>query len=279
MRQIAKSDFKIDSSKMFIRNDDIVKCVPIDCDIKKDFGDQFQELFKVHKRRNKYFIKGVLPNDPTQDIDDFYLEAGEPTLPPLEMKERMYSVVRFLKRDENAAAEDYLLKKNDIVKMGRVKVKIKHIHSQNWVKVKDRKLKRRQKRIENQNPGEPSKYPVGYLLDAMESVQSNYNPIVGEVNYVQAVLPQPVAPPPLPIPRQEEEKQPSAPPSLPSSSLPSKDRIIEESKRPSSVIDQIRGRAQVHELAPKNQRDHTENAREEEKKQDIVQPSSLLQQI
>ena len=71
------------------------------------------------------------------------MEAGEPTLPPLEMKERMYSVVRFLKRDENAAAEDYLLKKNDIVKMGRVKVKIKHIHSQNWVKVKDRKLKRR----------------------------------------------------------------------------------------------------------------------------------------
>ena len=57
--------------------------------------------------RNKYFIEGVLPQDPSHDIDDFYLEAGEPTLPPVEMKERMFNVVRFLKVSKNMQAQDY----------------------------------------------------------------------------------------------------------------------------------------------------------------------------
>jgi hypothetical protein len=46
----------------------------------------------------------VTPTNPSEDIDDFYLEAGEPTLPPHGMKERMYTVVRFLKRDKDIAA-------------------------------------------------------------------------------------------------------------------------------------------------------------------------------
>jgi len=47
--------------------------------------------------RNQYFIEGVDPLDVNQDIDEKYLEFGEPTLPPSQMKERMYNVVKYLK--------------------------------------------------------------------------------------------------------------------------------------------------------------------------------------
>ena len=70
----------------------------------------------------------MLPINPTDDIDDFYLEAGEPTLPPVDMVERMYNVVRFMQFKNDASSHDFLLKKNDIIKMGRVKIKVKHIH-------------------------------------------------------------------------------------------------------------------------------------------------------
>lgn len=95
--------------------------------IKEKYGIEGQELFQIHKIRNKYFIKGVDPEDPSKDTDDFYLEAGEPILPPNEMKERMYNAVRFLKRNNNIIQQDYLLKKHDVIKMGRVKLKVKDI--------------------------------------------------------------------------------------------------------------------------------------------------------
>ena len=65
-----------------------------------------------------------MPSDLSQDIDEKYLEAGEPTLNPIEMKERMYNVVRYQNIITSKKKLDYLLKKNDIVKMGRVKIKI-----------------------------------------------------------------------------------------------------------------------------------------------------------
>jgi len=83
------------------------------------------------------------------------------------MKERMYSVVRFLKNQNNVAALDYKLSKNDIIKMGRVKLKIKHIHIEDKVKIRNKKLKRRKERVENEKEGEPSKYPEGYLDDPL----------------------------------------------------------------------------------------------------------------
>ena len=87
--------------------------------------------------------------------------------------------------------------------MGRVKVKVKHIHIQEKAKLKKQKLNRRKKRVEKEQG--PSKYPEGYINDPMGSIMSNYDPIVGEVNYLQAVLPQPVVQPPPPL-KQEEEK-------------------------------------------------------------------------
>jgi len=39
MRQIIKSNFKIDSSKMCLRNKEVLKYVDLDCDILKECGD------------------------------------------------------------------------------------------------------------------------------------------------------------------------------------------------------------------------------------------------
>jgi hypothetical protein len=168
--------------------------------VQEKFGNQFQELFKVHKIRNKYFIEGVVPPDPSHDIDDFYLEAGEPTLPPCEMKERMYNVVRFLKMQNSMAVQEYQLKKNDIIKMGRVKLKIKLIHYSDKVKLRNMRLVRRKKRLQNERAvydeeekkeevPPKSKYPENYENISLGSDRSIYQPIVGEINYVQAVLP------------------------------------------------------------------------------------------
>jgi hypothetical protein len=141
-----------------------------------------------------------------------------------------------------------------------------------------------------------SKYPDGYSNFPLGSDISYYAPIVGEINYVEAVLPPlPVeaVPEPLKIinnkskadelidiipikpalPR-KNSNEPIAPPSHQVvSALIDEEQII-------SSADQNRGRQPASDLAPKNQRDHTGNAREEEKEPAIVvQPSSLLQQI
>ena len=113
---------------MCIRNDTTLKFEDLGTDVKGIFGNNHQQLFKIHKIRNRYFVEGMQPVVPTDDIDDFYLEAGEPTLPPVDMVERMYNVVRFMQFKNDAASHDFLLKKNDIIKMGRVKIKVKHIH-------------------------------------------------------------------------------------------------------------------------------------------------------
>ena len=39
MRQITKSNFKVDSSKMFLRNNETLSCVDLECNIKKEFND------------------------------------------------------------------------------------------------------------------------------------------------------------------------------------------------------------------------------------------------
>jgi hypothetical protein len=80
---------------MVIRNGIDIIFDELGADIKSKYSTDYQELFNIYKLRNKFFIEGVLPIDRSQDIDDKYLEAGEPTLQPIEMRERMYNVVRF----------------------------------------------------------------------------------------------------------------------------------------------------------------------------------------
>ena len=63
------------------------------------------------------------------------------------MQERMYNVIKYHRiGSENF---DYLLRKNDVIKMGRVKLKIKNIVNVDKKKDKEMKQKRRQQRILN----------------------------------------------------------------------------------------------------------------------------------
>lgn len=123
------------------------------------------------------------------------------------MQERLYTVVRFLQHKDSPAIKDYQLKKNDVIKIGRVKVKVKQIFSKDKAKQRKLKAERHLQRLEferanmeEEKEGGKSKYPEGYHNVPMDSIVSNHGPIVGEVNYVQAVLP--------PIrPQLAEEKQ------------------------------------------------------------------------
>jgi hypothetical protein len=132
---------------MVIRNGSEIIFDELGADIKSKYATDYQELFNIYKVRNKFFIEGVQPIDRNQDIDDKYLEAGEPTLSPIEMRERMYNVVRFQKIISTKRKQDYLLKKNDIIKMGRVKIKVNQIHIKQRLKDREIRTKRHQERV------------------------------------------------------------------------------------------------------------------------------------
>lgn len=87
--------------------------------------------------------------------------------------------------------------------MGRVKLKVKEIYSTKKIQARKIKEKRHQKRIEiealankltagdepNNNTEYKSKYPKDYDQISLGSDKSDYNPFVGERNYVDAVVP------------------------------------------------------------------------------------------
>jgi hypothetical protein len=146
-------------------------------------------LFKIHKIRNKYFIEGVLPRDPKEDIDNNYLEGGEPTLPPFEMKERMYNVIRYLKQNSTKNKQDYLLKKHDIIKIGRVKLKVSTTFNKDKFVLKNKKKARRKEKaqanLQLAQEGQIVENNVSHqIIVDSGSDKSNYEPLVGEVNYV-----------------------------------------------------------------------------------------------
>lgn len=124
MRQIDQTSYFTKCPKVVIRHNSDIIFDDIGTNIQIKYTTNHQELFNIYKNRNRFFIEGVVPSDLSQDIDEKYLEAGEPTLNPIEMKERMYNVVRYQNIITSKKKLDYLLKKNDIVKMGRVKIKI-----------------------------------------------------------------------------------------------------------------------------------------------------------
>jgi hypothetical protein len=57
------------------------------------------------------------------------------------MQERMYNVIKYHRINQEPM--DYLLKKNDVMKMGRVKLKVKTIVNVEKNKEKEKKQKRR----------------------------------------------------------------------------------------------------------------------------------------
>ena len=93
----------------------------------------------VRKQRNHYIlespdIEAMSKMNPAQrkkymarDIDEMYKpDTGERILPPIEMNEKIYLIVRSIANRN--VKESYTLKKFDIVKLGRVKLKVKDIY-------------------------------------------------------------------------------------------------------------------------------------------------------
>jgi hypothetical protein len=92
----------------------------------------------VKQNRNKYILESPLvykikrEDDPAEirnlyerDMENFYSEQGEQLLPPYEMSERMYLVIKQI--IDNKVKQEYLIKKYDIIKLGRVKYQVRDI--------------------------------------------------------------------------------------------------------------------------------------------------------
>lgn len=92
----------------------------------------------VKQNRNKYILESPLvykinqEQDPTEirnlyerDMENFYSEQGEQLLPPYDMSERMYLVIKQI--IDHKVNQDYQVKKYDIIKLGRVKYQVRDI--------------------------------------------------------------------------------------------------------------------------------------------------------
>ena len=81
----------------------------------------------VLTNRNKYILQTPMvykiKNIYERDMENFYGDLGEQLLPPYDMTERMYLVIKSIV-DKNQRQE-YEIKKHDIIKMGRVKFQVK----------------------------------------------------------------------------------------------------------------------------------------------------------
>ena len=60
-------------------------------------------------------------------MDECYQESGDPMLPPNQMEERMFSVIKYLVVGNNDRSQEYQIQTNDIIKMGRIKFKVKTV--------------------------------------------------------------------------------------------------------------------------------------------------------
>jgi len=67
------------------------------------------------------------------------------------MQERMYNAVRYQRTNRGLESKkyDYLLKKNDVIKMGRVKLKVNTNFGQKKNIARDLKIRRRARRIKD----------------------------------------------------------------------------------------------------------------------------------
>lgn len=147
MRDIKNNFYKIKTSKDVIRKDTELVFREPGVDVKNELSEQHQKILSIKKERNKFFIEGVMPARKDQDMDDNYQEGGDPLLPPYQMSELMFNVVKYQRINNDQV--DFLLKKNDIIKMGRVKLKVKNIVNVEKTKLKDKVKRRRKRRIKN----------------------------------------------------------------------------------------------------------------------------------
>ena len=110
----------------------------MDFDMEAKFGWHAQKLMTVKKERNYYQLespdieamKGMDEEMKkaymARDVDEMYKpDTGERILPACEMNEKIYLIVRSI--TNRNIKQPYVLKKSDIIKLGRVKFKVKDI--------------------------------------------------------------------------------------------------------------------------------------------------------
>lgn len=214
----------INKPQMAIRTNSEVKFDELNTDLREQYNIFHQQMFQIHKEGNRYFIQGMEPDDKTEDVDENYVDSGEPTLPPIDMKERLYNVIKYKKTKQTNSKVVQQLKKNDIIKMGRVKVKVTEIHIPKKVRRREKKKLRHLARVnaavtakyqelkdqatdlkdfpflmeslnlENlEQRNELRKlidYPEGYEELSLGSNESNYEPLVGEKYYIDVEIPE-----------------------------------------------------------------------------------------
>lgn len=126
-------------------------------DLLKDYGKTCQVLFNVNKVRNHYVIEPAelqkllrmtaeeKKKFMTKDVDQSYAESGEQLNDPIDTFEKIYLIVRNI--TNRNVKQQYELKKHDIIKLGRVKLKVKRIYikeAEEEREMKRQKMKRRE---------------------------------------------------------------------------------------------------------------------------------------
>ena len=142
--------FWTNKSKVVLRQGFNIQCVDEEKYKKEDFGNDYQEIFRIKKEGKRYFIEGVKPTDPTKDIDECYLESGEPMLPANQMEERMFSVIKYMVVGTTNRSRDHKIQTNDVIKMGRIKFKVKKVHIKEEIELKMKQKLRRKDRLKEE---------------------------------------------------------------------------------------------------------------------------------
>ena len=138
-RHFSKEQILTAGPGSLVRHERDIKLHAPGFDLKAAYEQEAQKLAVIKKVRNHYVVESpdvqrlAEAQDAeqrkeimTRDIDFFYrTESGRPKLPPSEMNEKIYRVVR--NSTNRNVKQECVLKKFDVIKLGRVKFKVKEI--------------------------------------------------------------------------------------------------------------------------------------------------------
>ena len=108
---------------------------------------------------------------------------GEQLLPPYDMCERMYLVVKSIINDRNVH-QDYELKKGDVIKVGRAKFLVRDIN----IKNKNKKMKQKKEKIARLRRGYVEKVARerrSACANADQHERSQMNGTVTDLEYIR----------------------------------------------------------------------------------------------
>lgn len=128
----------------------------MDFSLTKEYGKKVQVLTNIKKIRNHYLIEPaeieklvtMTPEEKktfmSKDVDQQYAETGEQLNEPIDTFEKIYLIVRNI--TNRNVKQEYVLKKHDIIKLGRVKFKVKQIYIKKNEEERARKQRKLQRR-------------------------------------------------------------------------------------------------------------------------------------